>query len=83
MVKYTIIIRSFQFEIVKRAMTQKIFAGDKKKDVTRAIASEFPRRFEEYLESDCIIVGRGPAGLTAGIILSSKEPRASARGIQG
>ena len=36
------------------------------KDVTRAIVTEFAREFEEYVESDCIIIGAGPSGLMAG-----------------
>ena len=36
------------------------------KDVTRAIVSEFAKEFEEYVESDCIIIGAGPSGLMAG-----------------
>ena len=36
------------------------------KDITRAIVSEFSRQFEEYVESDCIIIGSGPSGLMAG-----------------
>jgi len=36
------------------------------KDVTRAIVAEFAKQFEEYVESDCIIVGAGPSGLMAG-----------------
>ncbi len=36
------------------------------KDVTRAIVSEFSKQFEEYVESDCIIIGAGPSGLMAG-----------------
>ena len=36
------------------------------KDVTRAIVSGFAREFEEYVESDCIIIGGGPSGLMAG-----------------
>ncbi|HJX12325.1 MAG TPA: sulfide-dependent adenosine diphosphate thiazole synthase [Dehalococcoidales bacterium] len=36
------------------------------KDITRAIVSEFSRQFEEYVESDCIIIGAGPSGLMAG-----------------
>lgn len=36
------------------------------KDITRAIVAEFTKQFEEYVESDCIIVGSGPSGLMAG-----------------
>ncbi|MBN1176281.1 MAG: thiazole biosynthesis protein [Dehalococcoidales bacterium] len=36
------------------------------KVITRAIVSEFARDFDEYVESDCIIVGAGPSGLVAG-----------------
>jgi thiazole biosynthesis enzyme len=36
------------------------------KEITRAIVSEFAAEFNEYVESDCIIVGAGPAGLVAG-----------------
>ncbi len=36
------------------------------KDITRAIVSEFAEQFQEYVESDCIIIGGGPSGLMAG-----------------
>ncbi len=36
------------------------------KDITRAIVSTFAKQFEEYVESDCIIIGGGPSGLMAG-----------------
>jgi len=51
-------------------MTQKIFKTGSEKDVTAAIVSEFAREFQEYIESDCIIVGAGPAGLVAGKTLA-------------
>ena len=36
------------------------------KNITRAIVSEFAKQFEQYVESDCVIIGGGPSGLTAG-----------------
>jgi len=36
------------------------------KEVTRAIVSEFATQFEEFVESDCVIIGAGPSGLMAG-----------------
>jgi thiamine thiazole synthase len=38
-------------------------AGEK--EVTRAIASEFAAQFDNYVESDCIVIGGGPSGLMA------------------
>jgi thiamine thiazole synthase len=46
-------------------MADRIFAAADEKDVTRAIVSRFSRQFEEYVDSDCVIVGAGPSGLTA------------------
>ena len=43
-----------------------IFHPTSEKDVTRAIVSSFLRQFEEYADSDVIIVGGGPSGLMAG-----------------
>ncbi|MBI2853352.1 MAG: thiazole biosynthesis protein [Chloroflexi bacterium] len=39
-------------------------AGEK--EVTKAIVGGFLRQFEQYVDSDVIIIGGGPAGLTAG-----------------
>jgi thiamine thiazole synthase len=48
-----------------------MFAKVSEKDVTKAIVSGFARQFEEYIESDVIIVGGGPSGLSAGKELAS------------
>lgn len=47
-----------------------IFSKVPEREITKAIVSRFSRQFEEYVESDCIIVGAGPAGLMAGRELS-------------
>jgi len=36
------------------------------KDITRTIVAEFAKQFQEYVESDCVIIGGGPSGLMAG-----------------
>ncbi len=43
-----------------------LFHPVREKEVTRAIIDSFLRQFEEYIESDVIIVGGGPSGLIAG-----------------
>ncbi len=43
-----------------------IFSAVGEKDVTKAIVSGFARQFEEYVESDVIVIGAGPSGLMAG-----------------
>jgi len=48
----------------------KLFSQVGEKEVTRAIVSAFTRQFEEYVESDCIIIGAGPSGLMAGRTLA-------------
>jgi thiamine thiazole synthase len=49
-----------------------VFDPVDEKDVTRAIVGGFLRQFEEYAESDVVIVGAGPSGLTAGRELAQK-----------
>ena len=51
---------------------KKIFSMVGEKEVTRAIVDEFAKQFKEYVESDCIIIGAGPAGLMAGKELCKK-----------
>jgi thiamine thiazole synthase len=45
---------------------KRIFSPVGEKEVTKAIVDEFAKQFKEYVESDCIIIGAGPAGLMAG-----------------
>jgi thiamine thiazole synthase len=44
----------------------KIFADVSEKEITRTIAEMFNETMTEYTDSDVIIIGAGPAGLTAG-----------------
>lgn len=43
-----------------------VFHPVAEKDVTRAIVGGFMQQFEQYAESDVVIVGAGPSGLIAG-----------------
>lgn len=54
-------------------MEKKIFSTVGEKEVTRAIVNEFAKQFSEYVESDCLIIGAGPAGLMAGKELAKER----------
>jgi len=49
-----------------------LFSSVSEVDVTKAIVGGFLRQFEQYAESDVIIVGGGPSGLMAGRDLARK-----------
>lgn len=53
------------------AESSKIFADVKEVDITRAIADEFHSVLIDRADSDVIVIGAGPAGLTASRELSS------------
>ncbi|HEY5532718.1 MAG TPA: sulfide-dependent adenosine diphosphate thiazole synthase [Candidatus Anoxymicrobiaceae bacterium] len=55
--------------------TEKIFAPVSEKDVSRAIVSEFAATFEEFVESDVVIIGAGPSGLMAARTLADAGRR--------
>ena len=58
-------------ESVNQERPEKIFTDVREVDITKAIAEEFHSVLIDRAESDVIIIGAGPAGLTAGRELSS------------
>ncbi len=58
-------------ESVNKARPKKIFTDVREVDITKAIADEFHSVLIDRAESDVIIIGAGPAGLTAGRELST------------
>jgi len=58
-------------EAVNEARPKKIFTDVREVDITKAIADEFHSVLIDRAESDVIIIGAGPAGLTAGRELST------------
>ena len=53
------------------AESSKIFADVREVDITRAIADEFHSVLVDRADSDVIVIGAGPAGLTASRELAS------------
>ena len=58
-------------ESVNEERPKKIFSDVKEVEITKAIADEFHSVLTDRAESDVIIIGAGPAGLTAGRELSN------------
>ena len=58
-------------ESVNEERPKKIFTEVREVDITKAIAEEFHSVLMDRAESDVIIIGAGPAGLTAGRELST------------
>src|ERR671911_1755506 len=50
----------------------KIFADVSEKEISRSIAAMFMETMNEYTDSDVIIIGSGPSGLSAGMELGKK-----------
>ncbi len=57
-------------------MSDKVFAKASERDITNAIVSTFSRDFLEYTDSECLIIGGGPSGLTIGRELALKGVKA-------
>ena len=60
----------FVQESVNEQRPDKIFADAKEVEITRAIAKEFYDVLQDRAECDVIVIGAGPAGLTASRELS-------------
>jgi len=54
---------------------ERVFSQVGEKEVTKAILAEFSKQLEDFVESDCIIVGGGPAGLVAARHLAANGAR--------
>jgi len=55
----------------EKCLRKRFFSVVSEKEVTRAIIKGFAEQFSEYVESDCIIIGAGPADLMTGRELAS------------
>jgi thiamine thiazole synthase len=54
---------------------KKIFSPVSEADITRAIVGEFSKQFQEYVESDCLIIGAGPSGLMMGKEMATQRKK--------
>ena len=66
----TLSVQKIMQESVNEQRPDKIFADAKEVEITRAIAEEFYGVLQDRAESDVIVIGAGPAGLTASRELS-------------